>query len=413
MANTKFLENFLKNCPGLVGEIARFIDQNLQTRQIPICLGNALSFVATLKSDRIHYGKLHPNLYTCVLAPSGVGKSMAQHVITDICNKAEITHLIMGRPASDSGMLTRLQHNPRQLLIWDEFGLALSEIASSQSSYRVAIISTMMDLFSSAGMRHIGKEYAEKARIDIQKPYLSICASSTPRKFYDTLTTDFIESGFLSRWLVFGSEREIEFKKPVCTEIPDSILNQICELEKGVERKGGGNLETVTSPENFSLQVSDLVLGTIERNVQNKIKHKDASESERVLWSRAFEHTLKIAMLFADNCGYCTEKHLAYAWDLVEYLILDLIDKINIDIQDTKNDKLTSRRMVKFLNLIPPGGIIPARDLTRKSMNNGFLRQEREQKIAELLENELWEKQIRTNEITNRENIFYLRPVQN
>ena len=206
---------YLGKCPGVVGEIARYIDSRLETHLPGVSLGTAISFVAALKSDKIQsQSGLISNIYTLCLAPPGTGKTTAQRVITEICAACEITPLLMGQPGSDSGLLKRLQKHPRQLLLWDEFGLALAEISKSSSSYRVAIIKVVMDLFSAANSIYIGKELKGEERVDLHRPQLSIGAASTPDMFFDTLTEYFINRGFVPRLLVFEESRNFIFKEP-------------------------------------------------------------------------------------------------------------------------------------------------------------------------------------------------------
>lgn len=401
------LSDFLNNAPELCGDIARYVNSVLETDQPGISLATAISFVGALRSKRIRSPQgIAPSIYTCAIASTGIGKTRAQHVITDICTKADITSLLMGRPASDAGILKRLQTSPRQYLIWDEFGLALSEMSKSSSSYRVAILSCIMDLYSSAGRHHIGKEYAEKSRIDIASPFLSISAVSTPNRFYDALTQDFIEDGFLSRWLVFEGQASILFKEPSKEPIPNSILEKVIQINKGRERTEGGELQKILSPDDPMLRFeSKYAVDGAKAHAQQRMINA-SSETERAFWSRSFENFIKLCMIFSDQDNYISDRYAIFCWDLVDFLVTRIIERCKVDIQA---GSLQEKRHKKFVNLISVGSTLTQAELTKRALNHGFDKDERKRRIEDLIENEIWIQSVRKNSDTNRQITEYTR----
>lgn len=404
------LTECLDKCPGLAGHIARYINDAAETHQPGIALSTAIAFVGALRSDRIICEQgIAPSIYTCAIAPSGVGKSRSQQVISDLCSQCNLTHLLMGRPASDSGILKRLQEFPRQFLIWDEFGLALSEMSKSSASYRVAIIAMMMDLFSAAGRVHIGRQYANQARIDVQKPYLSICAASTPSRFYGALTKDFIDDGFLSRLLVFESEVSIEFKDPSVLPFPEKLIEQIKRIDQGIPLQSGGDLSMIIDKEKIVLEFEDEQDHEIlKKNAQRKIM-KATSEVSRIFWSRGYEQAMKLCMIFSDEFGFCSSRTTVFVWELIELLIESIIERCTKDIYDTQSDKLQEKRMRKFIDLIAPGETVSLSEMTKKAFNLGFHKKEKLAKLEDVLENGIWTQIIKTSEDSFRKTTLYSR----
>lgn len=406
---TYSLYDFLDDCPGLTGKIARYINSCLEVDQPGICLATALSFVSALKSERIKSGSiLSPTLYTCAIADSGAGKSRAQQIVSQICVKCGIQDILMGRPASDAGILARLGRHNRQFLIWDEFGLALDEMSKSSNSYRVAIISTIMDLYSSAGGLHIGKEYAKDARVDIGRPYLAICAASTPGKFFSTLTRDFIENGFLNRWLVFDSEDSNNYRLPAAPPIPTDIIEDVLDICEGTPRMIGGQLGRMLYKEEFELAIDPKMLDIIVKNRWAKLKNS-ASPAEKTLWMRSLENTLKICMTLSELDGSCSDLTASYAWLLVEALTSNMIAKCEAELHDNKLQKTGADKARKFRDLIKRGETLTKSQLTKKSFGSGFTPRERKDYTEELIESGEWVDKLVNNPKTGRDITFYTR----
>lgn len=399
---------FLKNCPGVTGELARYVNSKLKTDQPGIALSSALPFMGTVRSQRVcTYSGIAPNIYTLALAPSGSGKTSVQRIITDLCVACDFQDLLMGRPGSDSGILTRLQYNPCQLLIWDEFGLTLKEMANSQSSYRVGIITTMMDLYSAANSTYIGRELKGEDRIDIRNPHLSIAGASTPGVFYDSLTRDFIDRGFIPRILVFEESRNLKFKDASSAPIPEDIIRELIELRAGIYCETGGDLKKGIVEECFNLKLDDILLSVIEGQFQAKLK-KAKTEIESALWARAFEHTMKLCLIFSSIDGECNSDDLEYSYSLVETLIESLIERCE-DIQDSQHEKRQVSRFDKFRDIIPIGGEMTLSEVTIKSQRN-FSKKEREERIAGLLETGEWIENHKQNPNAKKITTVYYRP---
>lgn len=399
------LIGYINTAPGLVGGIARQIYEQLDTEQPGIALSTALSFIAALKCRRIIDGNLCPNLYTLSIAPSGVGKTTAQHIISDMCSNCGLNSLLMGRPASDSGILKRLQTTPRQFLIWDEFGLAFSEMTQSQSSYRVAIIETIMDLFSASGRVHIGKEYANQERIDIVDPALSICAASTPDRFFDALNKNFVTDGFLGRWLIFPPEDSLKFKDIKKQNVDFS--SEILAIENiGADDSLPGNLSRVMTPKKVNLKINEELRVAVKSFFQSK-SGLAKSSLEQALWRRGNEQVLKLCMIVADIDGNCSDQDLAWCWGLVKNLIARIAQKCETEICSTKSDKAAIERAEKFKMLIEPGQRLSKADLTRAAGGRGYGRQEREWRTKDLLESGEWAEQVVKSDKSKRITTFY------
>lgn len=401
------LDNFLADCPGLVGEIARFVDAKFSFTQPAIALASAFAFVGSLKSQRFHCDSVQPNLYCLAVATSGSGKSQAQSAIEMLSDKVKIRNLIMGKPASDAGLLNALRDTPRQLLIWDEFGLALSELSKAQASYRVLILSTIMDLFSKAGTVFRGKQYANQERIDIHNPFLSILAASTPNRFFSSLNDNFVEDGFLPRWLIFFSNNDdkVKIRKPDRSAPSVALLKAIYDLEHIQKKTSGGNLQKGIEPQCQNIRFEmEQVWRQTEMDYQFKLRDAK-TDIEKVFRARSFEQYSKLCIALADEQGFVNDQAQIFASDLLDHLTSEALRKCRELLGQTEKQKVKD----KFRDLIQPGEAITQKVLSARAWRLNLSRPEKLQLIDELLEGETWRKDFQFIEGSQKKSCVFSR----
>lgn len=352
-------EKFLKNCPGLAGEIARLIYDRLEFHQPGLALGAALSFVGALKSGRetSHFG-INPNIYSCSIALTSTGKSQCQSVIEEICSECKLDHLLMGQPASDVGLLHALSEEPRKLLIWDEFGIALRSIGAAKASYETRILATIMDLYSAGKRKYRGKEYARSAqekRIDIDKPMLSLFAASTPARFFDSLSSDFVEDGFLPRILLFLGEEKTVGKESYYTKISNRIICEVIDLETGDMEEAAGDVGRYLRVKNSVVEFDGEALEfALILKETAKIFSEENEKSNPILsayYRRMFENTVKVAIILSEK-GVVSESSFRYAEALVRYLTESAANVCFERLFDNQEEKSSNKAREKILSRI-------------------------------------------------------------
>lgn len=399
-------DHFLETCPGLAGDVARYIDSRLETRQPAVSLAAAFSFVAVLRSKRVvsDFG-IEPPLYTLVVGPSGICKTQSQNIIHEIIGACEISSILMGEPASEAGLRQALSNDGRKFLPWDEFGHSLSEMAKSRDSYRVMILSTLMKLYSSAGKPSTGKEYGKEKRVDLPDSYLSVFAASTLIRFEKAMTEELITDGFLPRWMVFFPDGNLRPQKEKLSlaqkKIPANIIHDILEIENAPLQNTGGNLSRNIKIEKRVvpfLGYNDVMLWRAATRFE---ANQAINEIRRCVWMRAFEQTIKLSLVLG---GGLTDFY--YAQNFVKENILALIDKCEkLVFRDEKD-----RREQKFFNLLQLGESVSSRELTRRAQRCGLTKMERKMLIEDYVESGLWILHESRIDTSKKATTFYERP---
>ncbi len=361
---------FLDNMPGLTGAIAQIIHSRLEYEQPGLAMGAALSFVATLKSRRIVSPTgIAPNLYTCVIALSGTGKTQAQNVINEICNLANCKNILLGVPASDAGLIDALYDNPRRLLMWDEMGVSLSALAKKNSaSYETSLLGTMLKMFSASNSEYLPKVLSKNnpaARTDsIKSPCLNIFGASTPSRFYGALNEDFTKDGFLPRILLFLGEDKIKGKNPKPLKITQKLIDYVEKCNQGTP--GVGDIGSIIGHTIETADFSEIAQYVESWRQECKSRRDSSDEMADSFISRLFEQTIKLSLILSDNLLVDLETFM-YARLLAEYLVYGAIDACKTHLFHDERERKTSDATKKILDfIIKKGGVVSKTILNRQ-----------------------------------------------
>lgn len=388
------MRGLLATCPGLLGDIARYINNGLISEQPGIAFAAALSFMGALMSGRVASDSgVEPNIYSIAVAETGIGKSQAQSMIRQIVDasglEANGMDFLMGKPASDAGLMTALSRSPRRLFIWDELGIGLSALSGSKNSHEAMILSQIMELYSEAGKPVKGKEYSTKGRVDINGAYLSIFGSSAPNRFFGALNQSFLEDGFLPRFFLFFQEPYKEKKIVKNQAAFDSIVERVRECQEW--RRQQGNLSSVsTQREKIIIPIKNRFLSTWVAGIR-LTREQSSSVIERVFWSRAVEQANKVALCLSDT-GQCDDDAMMFSAMFMSEVIQKMIDSCAKNIY--ANSKLRDYNDLRdrFENLLKPGQAMTKADIYRLS-RRWCTSRDRDEILDGLIQDDIWTKQ--------------------
>lgn len=211
----------------------------------------AISCIAAVLEQRVWVdvgmGMLYPNLYTILVAPPGVGKTVITSLVWDFWNhvaaKADKDDGLHVAPASvtsaaiidslrDANRKIYAADNPLEPIKFNSLAICSNELGVLLPSYDADMMNKLTDIYD-------GHSYSERRRYDknlnfsIDSPQLNLLGATTPGYLTNMLPEGAWDQGFLSRTLlVFSGERVIrplfEFapeQKLMRTELRDDIAH--------------------------------------------------------------------------------------------------------------------------------------------------------------------------------------------
>ena len=114
------------NAPGLVGKIAKYINETSLYEQPILSLSAAITAAGTIYAQKLSTETdLRTNMYCLAVAETGSGKDHPRKAIIELFNRVDpyLEKKISGDPASEAGLLSALEDNRGVCLIQiDEFG---------------------------------------------------------------------------------------------------------------------------------------------------------------------------------------------------------------------------------------------------------------------------------------------------
>ena len=185
---------------GLVGEIAGLI-HDMTGSAHSYCLLTSLAVVATATRRRARlrmaFGDVWPNIFAALLGASSVfHKSTVMSAGRDLLLRAQLTDLIVPSLPTSEGLINRLENKPAGLIFRDEIGTLFG---SHQVKYLALLKQDLMALYE---CKPYGREMAQRGEVTVNEPFLSILGTTTPTRFFDTVSHGDWHDGFLVRWLI-------------------------------------------------------------------------------------------------------------------------------------------------------------------------------------------------------------------
>lgn len=288
--------------PGFIAEVARYTIATSNEPQPILALGGALCLLSVLTGRKIRNRRNNrTNLFVLGLGPSGCGKDRPREVNSDILT--EIGSLDMIGPVSlgsGHGIESQLRAHPCRLFQLDEIGDLLKSIKKERGSgHMEAILQKIKMLMTSAHQVYSNSATSDiKAFFTINQPHLVIFGTATPEKFWNNLSVESIEDGFMGRLLPLEVVGYGDTQEPQDIELPPSIIEQAREW---VAFSPGGSLAAI----NPYPAVYDMTEEATARHkkycqdIDRKIPKDGSHKKTDGLWKRARGRAASLALLFA------------------------------------------------------------------------------------------------------------------
>ena len=298
----------LLQVPGILGTATAWIEACAVRPAPMLSLGASIAMLATAMGRWYKSPTgLRSNVYVVGLARSGTGKEnpracamtmLSRSGLSDLCGTDDL--------ASSAGLLRIMHEHPVRLFCLDEVGLLLGNVTSKNAgTHERDILSVLMRLHSTAGTRWGGKAYAERDTKPIEQPHCCLWGTSSPDRFWASLSGSHTVDGFLNRLIVLETDyKATRTVMPTAdpAEPPTALLEVVQAIGSGTLAALPGNVSSVVT--SSTRTKSRLIPYTadaaveLDRLADGQIKRQNASACPEA-WSRVAEHAIRLAMICA------------------------------------------------------------------------------------------------------------------
>lgn len=385
ISETEF--SLLETCPGTVGELARAINESLPANAPMIALANAFCVAGAMRSGRLQCRGIQANSYHVIVAPSGSGKTEAQKRAETTLIECGFTDYLMGDFTSEAALLLELQAQPQKILVIDEFGRALQEMAQSQG-YRGEALTTLFKIYSCSNSLYRGKSYAMSAsgsprpRITIERPQVSVLGSSTPSAFFEGMSAKVALDGLLGRFFLWFARHQDEKSR----EAPKQFNVPVCVMSESqlfLDWEKVGNLGLTFAAKDIycdNQKSFDIIWrGVVDRFRTEKIELKAS------MLARAAELFAKFCIALSGATGRLEFEALKYAKRLLETLYDHAWTQCAELMGNSQRDNEYFVKREKLLSKLSYERALSLTEIGEKT-RRGFSKRERKDMLDDLVE---------------------------
>lgn len=350
--------------PGFAGDLAQFIYHSSYLPVREVSIAATLGLLAGVCGRAFTISGKSTSLYIILVAQSAIGKDAIHEGIPELIQMAQVPmaerFINATNFASGPALQKAIIQQPGFLNLQGEFGRKLTQLANPRNAPMQELRRTMTDAYAKKYLSGVSYSDKEKTLEGVMWPALSFIGETTPRAFYDALTPDMMEDGFMSRFLVIHHEgqrpmpneaREFELQ-PHELQHWRAIINRTIPYQSIIMPAAPIEVEYANADAFDKLKEFELLCGT-------EINSTD-DEARRQMWNRAHLKALQISALLAiaDNevLPKITLAHATWAKSIVRFGIEAFSAKMDSgDIGDndyTREAKLKAL-MLKYLREKP------------------------------------------------------------
>jgi hypothetical protein len=315
--------------PGFAGTVARYMYQAAMRPVKEVAIVAALGLLAGITGKAWHIPKSGLNLYIILIARSAIGKEAMHQGISEIiaaCSKDNpMFHKFVDftEYASGPALIKACVANPCFVNVSGEWGRKLKRLAAEdgRDGALQTLRTQMTNLYQKSGPQAIvggiGYSSTDNNVASVSGVSYSLIGETTPGTFYEALTENMMEDGFLSRFLVIEYDGLRPNGNPNPITSPDASL-----------RNALNNMATQADlmiAQNYSMPIGRTegaakIMSEFELLCDQQINGTN-DESRRQMWNRAALKSLRVAGLLAVADNWMTpcinEAHITWAQDVV------------------------------------------------------------------------------------------------
>jgi hypothetical protein len=355
--------------PGFCSEFVEHCLATAHRKQPELALIGSLATLATLcgRKVRDEYDT-RCNIYFIGLAGTGSGKEHPRQI-------SKRLFLAVGRESafcesfgSAQSIPARLNDEPDQLALIDEFGRYLAtQTGKRADAYLAQIPTVLMRLYTSSNSVYVSDLKADTKNhpaVTVVAPNLNLSATTTPGHFYGALSSSSVLDGYLNRMLVIEASDDLpRLQTTTFQELPRSLVESARCWSDSIPGDGQRPV----------LKVSQFADGAASRLCEYS-EHCDdvargSDEAVRSLFVRAAEKARKLALLYACSESPMPEVSLAgaeWAIGFAEHATRFLIEAVADYVADTPFQR-SVKKVRRFIHGAGSGGLLKSKVTKRMS----------------------------------------------
>ncbi|MFT5303831.1 MAG: hypothetical protein ACI9UU_003022 [Candidatus Azotimanducaceae bacterium] len=368
----------LLTIPGFVSQVMDLILSTAPRPNRPLAFAGALTLLATLAGRKVRTeSDLRTNIYTVALGESGIGKDQPRKIIKQIMFEVGLGDSVLGSMASGQALEDEIVKTHSCLALTDEMDEFLMAIRKDKSGTRQNLAKVMMELFTSASGPYQTRAKANQDRKHIYQPNFCLFGTAVPVRFYESISARMMDDGFLGRSIVIEAGSLGPRQPSKVIEIPEDILAIARDwvfFYSHHELDQDNPAPLIVRPSEVAEKILEQAADDFDE-MRNKASRIGDNSSVSV-WARAWEHTSKLALIYAisenhrdpvitseaakwavEFVGHHTRRLIATMHDRVaENEFHALLLKVKTKLGNSPNKTMTRSRLIKNMH-------ITARDL--------------------------------------------------
>jgi hypothetical protein len=306
-----FPMQLLNDCPGLLGDVARWGLENSVKRQPALMLGSTIATLGAVVGRRVATAtNLRTNFVMLGIGETACGKDATLKLPQELLIAAGLPRLVgPSEWASAPGMRAWLAKEPAHVCFIDEFAKLLQQTSGPNVPAHLAgIRRNLLDLFGRAGGVWAPTAYADHKLHDhspISEPHLCVYGTGVPAEVFAAMGRASAADGFLNRLLICWADEQLPTRNRIGRATPPAGLVQRLQALDAATRPSG-NLAGKASGYGVDTGCRTIPWGTGAEEAWEAIRddfeqrmvaaRKEGSEWAD-LWARSGEHVAKLALL--------------------------------------------------------------------------------------------------------------------
>lgn len=340
------LHDFTNNCPGLLGQLASYLDNASPVATEAGALAVSIPVLGAFMGRAYETPtRLRTNIYTVAVGDSGAGKTSLVSPAKEVLLLAKAADMIgSDRLGSGPGLLKMLASGRPKVIFLDEFGNMLRRMGApgSASHYR-QIIDEFTALYSAANTLFTGTALAGVQPDVIESPHLCIFGMATPEQFWNAFGSSSLEDGSVARYLVMPIGQSMP-KEPDLS-FQSELVEGLVAIEAAISGRVRGNLGL---PECYRTPATEGAERQRKALIETMIACATRGESMGIkgasaILRRVAENAAKISLVSAVGrdpfAPTITEEDFAIGHALAQWSAVTMIQNIGLHMADNQYER--------------------------------------------------------------------------